>query len=107
MKPAVYIYERIADPAALAQICAGLEEEGIPFAIFQREEDDLKILAYNAANNSRLHVGIGISGNIAVMQIKNCQEDKPVFTIGPSASFTDYRKLGTNAARTVKRSRFV
>jgi len=106
MKPAVYIYERMADPVTLSEICAGLEEEGIPFAIFPREEDDPKTLAYSAANNSRLHVGIGISGNIAVMQIRNCSADKPVFTEGP-ASPTDYRKLGTNAARAVKRSRFV
>ena len=107
MKPSVYIYQFMATPAVLSEICAGLEEEGVMFSYFPGETDDIKALAHNAANHSQLHVGIGINKTNAAMQIRNCPAGKPVFTIGPNASPADYRKLGTNAARAVKGGVFV
>ena len=107
-KPAVYIYVTSANPVALSEICAGLEEEGIPYAIFERSGADVKTLAYDAASHSRLRVGIGITGEAAVLQIRNCPVDKPVFHIELDSDVAGQcRKLGTNAARAVKGSVFL
>jgi len=70
MKPAVHIHEANANPANVAEICAGLEEEGIPHAIFNAN-GDVKSIATDAANHSKLRVGIGITQEFAMMQIRN------------------------------------
>jgi len=108
-KPAVHIYENGANQALLSEICAGLEEEGIPWAISKAESTDAKILAFDAANHSRLRVGIGITRKTAALQIKNCPIEKPIFLIKPDSDTQDFtiRKLGTNAARAVKGGVFV
>jgi len=117
---------------ALKEICAGLEEEGVLYAIFSGHPDttddltskasdatkasiqtyhaidiaNARILAHNAANHSRLHVGIGINGKSAAMQMRNCPADKPVFQI-ETDNPREYRNLGTNAARAVKGVMFI
>lgn len=108
-KPAVYIYEANANPALLSEIRAGLEEEGIPCVVNKQNLNDAKVLAFNAANHSRLRVGIGITSKSAALQIRNCPMDKPVFLfeLNPSSSKSKLRKLGTNAARAVKGGVFI
>ena len=108
-KPAVHIYETHANPAYLLEICAGLEEEGIPYAIGNINHGDVKALAFEAASHSRLRVGIGITCDEAALQIRNCPADKPVFifNIEPSLANSQLRKLGTNAAKAVKGGVFV
>ena len=114
-KPSVHIHEANANPAYLTEICAGLEEEGIPFAIF-KADGDAKFLAHAAANHSRLRVGIGITANSAMMQIRNCPTDIPTNdTTGPilhvnlntPTAKSQCRALGTNAARAVKGGMFI
>ena len=73
-KPSVHIHESNANPAHLSEICAGLEEEGIPYAIF-KADGSAKHLAYTAANSARLGVGIGITAEFALIQIRNCPMD--------------------------------
>ena len=104
LKPAVHIYEAGATSAHISEICAGLEEEGIPCTI-SKASGDAKTLAYEAANHSRLRVGIGITANTAALQIRNCPIDKPVFHI--DINNRSCRILGTNAARAVKGGVFV
>jgi len=99
-KPTVYIYEAMANPACIKEICAGLEEEGIPFTIFKIMNENVKTLAIDAASHSRLRVGLGITTDQAALQIRNCPVDKPVFLIELENS--QLRKLGQNAARAVK-----
>ncbi|RQD69725.1 MAG: hypothetical protein D5S01_10935, partial [Halanaerobium sp. MSAO_Bac5] len=41
-------------------LCYGLEEEGIPFQYFISEDSDIHKLANDAANESRLNVGLSI-----------------------------------------------
>jgi len=108
-KPTVHIYDTNANPAHLSEICAGLEEEGIPFTLTKEAKDDVLTLAHKAANHSRLRVGIGITAKAAALQIRNCPIDKPVFLIEISTSTPNphFRKLGTNAARAVKGGVFI
>ena len=123
LKPTVHIYEANANPAHLSEICAGLEEEGILCAIFNAN-GNAKTLAYEAANNSRLRVGIGITSDAAALQIRNCVIDKPVFLVSLSEDtglrkkdhnawavimldVNTCRNLGINAARAVKGGAFV
>jgi len=108
MRPVVFIYETGVDAVYLSEICAGLEEEGVPFAVCHNNHDDEKKLAFDAANHSRLHVGIGITAEAAALQIRNCQPEKPIFFIGlHGATNADLRKLGTNAGRAVKGGVFI
>ena len=100
-KPTVLIYEDNAPRKILAEICAGLEEEGLLYDISKRNSKDVKTLAYDAAAESILKVGIGVTSESADMQIKNCHIDKPIFLLrNPSKSAC--RSLGANSARAVK-----
>ena len=104
-EPAVYIYERNASHEALIEICAGLEEEGVPYAVYKMEENDVNHLAYNAANQSPLNVGIGITSSEAALQIENCRIENPVFHIQIEPNYC--RRLGINGARAVKGGVFI
>ena len=108
-KPAVHIYEADSNPAYLSEICAGLEEESIPYAITNTEHGDAKTLAFDAASHSRLRVGIGITQGAVALQIRNCPVENPVFLIdiNSSPTLSQLRKLGTNAARAVKGGVFI
>ena len=106
-KPSVYIYESGAVTESLNEICAGLEEEGIPWEIFSSDENNAKSLAHTAANHSRLRVGIGITAKTAALQMRNLPIDKPIFIIDIDDDLTSLRRLGINAARAVKGGMFV
>jgi len=108
MKPTIHIHQSTANPIALSEICAGLEEEGVPYEVIDTITHDTKTLAHNAANNSRLHVGIGITANAAALQIRNNPPDKPIFEIelGTHETYPCCRNLGINAARAVKGDAF-
>ena len=113
-KPSIHIHEANANPTHLAEICAGLEEEGIPAAVYS-VTGDVKQLAEEAANGSRLRVGIGITNEYAMLQIRNYtfdihandsaqENDTPTLHINLSNNDSNLkcRALGTNAARAVK-----
>ena len=106
-KPSVYIYESGAMAESLKEICAGLEEEGIPCEIFKLDDSDAKSLAHAAADHSRLRVGIGITATAAALQIRNLPIDKPVYLIVINDDSTILRRIGINAARAVKGGMFV
>ncbi|MCL2404092.1 MAG: glycerol dehydratase reactivase beta/small subunit family protein [Defluviitaleaceae bacterium] len=119
IKPAVHIHEAYAKPLHIAEICAGLEEEGIPYTVTSTS-GDVRHLAANAANSSRLHVGIGITHEFAMLQMRNCpiniptndtthDNQSPTLYIqlsSPTAN-SNCRILGTNAARAVKGGIFI
>lgn len=108
-KPSITIYKANANPIALSEICAGLEEEGVLYEVVNISYSDVKTLAYNAANHSKLRVGIGITNESAALQLKNLPIDKPIFTIelGTHQAYPCCRKLGTNAARAIKGNKLV
>jgi hypothetical protein len=93
-------------PEMLQHIRWGLEEEGIPAS-----QDEVPgnwsavALAKRAACESRLHVGIGVSGRLqeAALSHRDLPDDKPLLmaAVGPTARDA-LVGLGKNAARLVK-----
>lgn len=112
-KPAVRILSAgDVDPRALSCIGWGLEEEGIPFTREKVPDDSLNSLnslAARAARESRLHVGIGVSGRMRQAALHH--SDQPVekailiAAIEPHTPDELFR-LGKNAARLVKGNPF-
>lgn len=60
-RPTIIIYTREGDEDLLREICAGIEEEGVLYEIHSRE-GTLDELAYEAAKESMLGSGIGVTG---------------------------------------------
>jgi len=104
-KPAVYIYEAKANPMDINEICAGLEEESVPFAVYSCGMGEVGVLAYDAAGDSPLRVGVGVCEGAAALQMGDLAVDNPVFLVELASA--ELRKLGTNAARAVKGGVFV
>ena len=44
-RPGIFIYTFQPDRAVLKEICAGMEEEGIFFEVFEKKEPDIQLLA--------------------------------------------------------------
>ena len=103
-KPAVLLYCHEPDVDYLKEICAGIEEEGVLFQILNRE-DDMDSLAYQAAKDSMLGVGIGIDGRRIAMQMNRVPKGKNIFELHAPA-FWHCRNLGANSARAIKKMPF-
>lgn len=103
-KPAVLLYCHEPDVDYLKEICAGIEEEGVLFQILNRE-DDMDSLAYQAAKDSMLGVGIGIDGRRIAMQMNHVPKGKNIFELHAPA-FWQCRNLGANSARAIKKMPF-
>lgn len=104
-RPSIFIYTYNPDADILKEICAGIEEEGVLFDVIEKPEMDTRDLAYEAANESVLGSGIGLSYGMAAMQMRNVNRDKPVFLLDrPDKEMS--RKMGTNSARAIKRKAF-
>lgn len=82
----------------------GLEEEGIPFQIEERTIDHLFQVAYDAAIQSTLDVGISCDCNDAVLHHKNLKTDEPymILTRFQTRPKEQLKRFGGNAARLVK-----
>ena len=103
-KPAVLLYCHEPDVDYLKEICAGIEEEGVLFQILNRE-DDMDSLAYQAAKDSMLGVGIGIDGRRIAIQMNHVPKGKNIFELHAPA-FWQCRNLGANSARAIKKMPF-
>ena len=79
IKPSVHIHEAGAARTHLSEICAGLEEEGIPYTIVKSSGGD-KALALEAANHSQLRVGIGITRDSATLQMQSSPDFATLLT---------------------------
>ncbi|MGP4082560.1 glycerol dehydratase reactivase beta/small subunit family protein [Pseudalkalibacillus sp. R45] len=94
------LYNSSVDPDQLQEVCAGLEEEGVPF-LLQKLNDvrDFIQLGNEAASMSPLQVGIGIDkdGKSCVHHQKLKQEEPYL-----QDTLQNARRLGKNAARLVK-----
>lgn len=95
----------------LAEVLAGLEEEGVPGRVdrsagpvVSRDQPVAVVLAHQAATASSLEVGIGLDGTGALALHQRRQpEDSPLMVI--PARLVDLptaRAMGINAARLVK-----
>lgn len=100
-RPAVVIFSiRGAGGETLKAILAGLEEQAVPWRV-KYEEGGAADLAFRAAQESVLKVGLGISeeGEIALQQAQ--MGGRPLYLL-PSATPAEARALGENAGRLVK-----
>lgn len=87
----------------ISPILWGLEEEGIPARLEEKEKGPAVTLAKSAANGSMLNVGIGINKNEVVLHHRDLPPRGPLFVLGPGEmNRTNLRRLGANAARLVK-----
>lgn len=104
-RPAILVAYRPhpASEKALCEICAGIEEEGVPY---QRVEDDAErdaaAIAHGAAFESRLFVGVGLDRERVCVHLAALPADAPLLSLDIAASTPDsLRDLGQNAARLV------
>jgi hypothetical protein len=94
------LFHSSLSPDQIQEVCAGLEEEGVPFSLQKRHKEKNFIeLGWKAANISPLQVGIGIDqdGNLCVHHEK-LKKDEPYL----QCHLENGRKLGKNAARLIK-----
>ncbi len=106
-RPAIFVsLAREVDGRLYEWIAVGAEEEGIPCRLAPAEEaDDADVasLAYEAARNSRLGVGIGIVPNRVAVHERHMPAAQPVLSPGVVGDHAEYvcRLAGSNAARLV------
>ncbi|MBC2709631.1 MAG: glycerol dehydratase reactivase beta/small subunit family protein [Desulfosarcina sp.] len=105
-KPVVRIFTTEPVPEqAVRYILWGLEEEGVPAELQTVPIGATEILAKQAADSSRLNVGIGINGTalMAVLHHRDLPGEKPLFFLtAEEFQAAPLRRLGANAARLVK-----
>ena len=102
-KPAVHVLCSPDVPeTALRQLHYGMEEEGVPCETGVKTGADALALAWEAAQASRLEVGVGLDGQSAVLHFSKLDPGQPLFQI-PVRSMGQVRVLGANAARLVKK----
>ena len=104
-KPCIILYcsDDTENRMPVREILLGAEEEGVPVRVISGEYEDIRKLAWDAAMQSILEVGIGAGESGAVLQFKKLPPEKPVCTVSRNASLSEYRRLGANAARLVKK----
>ena len=91
-----------ASPAALRQLTYGMEEEGIPWEDGPKEGMDALALSWEAAQASRLEVGLGLNRQFVVLHYSKLSQDQPLYRV-PARQIDQVRALGANAARLVKK----
>lgn len=103
-KPSVNIgvQKEYEENSLFRNLCYGLEEEGIPYQFFLSDDKNVHKLANDAANESRLNVGVGIGDqdNI-IIQHKKLNIDQPFLEKKVDEDF-QAKIMGSNAARLVK-----
>ncbi len=102
-KPMIHFFHSpLADRRVLREIELGIEEEGIPWKLDQREGSALD-LAWEAAGSSNLEVGIGADGQWLILHYNKLEQNQPLFRISAQSGPVQARALGANAARLVKK----
>ena len=91
-----------AAPSALRQLTYGMEEEGIPWEEDTREGMDALALSWEAAQASRLEVGLGLDEQFVVLHYSKLRQDQPLYRV-PARQMDQVRAIGANAARLVKK----
>lgn len=95
------------DNALYHWVQIGAEEEGLPCRLVTGAAADLVTLAYEAAQSSRLHIGVAISTEQVVLHERHMPAHKPVLSWTFSGEPSYFcRLMGTNAARMVVRKPF-
>ena len=103
-KPAIIIYTNEPDEDLLREVCAGIEEEGVLYQV-SSHEGDLDTLAFEAAKESMLGSGVGITGARLAMQMERLPKGRNVFELN-MPRFWQCRNLVANSARAIKKMPF-
>ena len=103
-KPAIIIYTNEPDEDLLREVCAGIEEEGVLYQV-SSHEGELDTLAFEAAKESMLGSGVGITGARLAMQMERLPKGRNVFELN-MPRFWQCRNLGANSARAIKKMPF-
>ena len=90
----------------LRQLVFGIEEEGIPCEVSEENFPNAASLAWQASQQSRLNVGLGLDRDTLVLQFNKLKESEPLFQISSRSPEWDVRAIGANAARLVKKLPF-
>ena len=90
----------------LRQLMYGIEEEGIPYEVTESDFRNAVSLAWEASQQSRLGVGLGLDRDTLVLQFSKLKEHEPLFQISARSPEADVRAMGANAARLVKKLPF-
>jgi hypothetical protein len=92
-------------PDWLRHLEHGLEEEGVPWLVDLESgegfDGDPVALAYAAATDSSLKIGLSVGDSRVVVHHKQLDADSPVFDVD-DVTPEDARTLGSNAARLAK-----
>lgn len=89
-------------PTDLREVLYGIEEEQIPYESTEIPESDTIKRAYEAAESSRLSVGLAFDQEKVVVHYRDLAEDQPLFITNRTDGQAMLRQLGNNAARLVK-----
>ncbi len=102
-KPSVKVfYNQGLCESDFCEILYGIEEEGIPFELWGGPSSDATRMAYEAAQSSRLGVGVGVDAGEAVLHFEKLAPEQPLASVQVRDA-AKCRALGANAARLVKR----
>lgn len=103
IKPTVRIrYSPQSSKEDLLEVQYGLEEEGVPWELTSDTGSALE-LAWKAAQESRLEVGIGLDAQHVVLHFAKLDPAEPLFSIPARSGEESLRSIGANAARLVKK----
>lgn len=88
----------------LKQVLYGIEEEQVPVQITEVDDQSVVEMAYEAAERSKLEVGIGMdsAGNF-VLHHKKLDKGQPYLRLAKRCAAERARIFGNNSARIVKR----
>lgn len=104
-RPTIKIFHaKNSSAAMLKELCCGIEEEGIPFILDEAEDGkSAETLAWEAAQASRLDVGIGADAERVILTQVKLSLESPLMVIPASSSNEALRALGGSAGRLVKK----
>lgn len=107
-KPEIKVFynKHSVNKSIVTQVLLGIEEEGLPYALEEKEEKSGAEMAHKAAEASHLGVGIGIGDAEIVLQYIKLKENEPLFRVPIRDDEATLRAIGANAARLVKRMPF-
>jgi hypothetical protein len=96
-----------AGAQVLREVCAGLEEEGVPTRVVVPSGDsdtdsETVLLAHEAAQVSRLDVGVALGVEAVVVHHAKLPERSPAQVVPAEAGTAGWRGAGRSAARIVK-----
>ncbi|MFC6837728.1 glycerol dehydratase reactivase beta/small subunit family protein [Halomarina ordinaria] len=91
-------------PEHLPALEHGIEEERVSWVVRSEMGGDVVSVAYEAASDSALRVGVGVDGDRYVVHHQRLPRDDPLFDV--RADDARARTVGSNAARLAKRMPF-